>query len=197
MIIIAIRNVICLIGLLLMLPLLLIASFFIYLEDGLPLFFKQQRLGLHKKLFTIYKIRTLIKHTPDIGTHELEDSYKLRVGKVIRALKLDEFPQLLNVLKGQINLIGPRPGLESQIELAQARAELSIFNSKPGITGLAQVLGYDMENPVKLAEIDKVYIINKSVALDIVILIATFTSLPKTYLAKKLDIMNINKTNKN
>ena len=80
MIIIAIRNVICLIGLLLMLPLLLIASFFIYLEDGLPLFFKQQRLGLHKKLFTIYKIRTLIKHTPDIGTHELEaqgrQSYK-------------------------------------------------------------------------------------------------------------------------
>jgi len=197
MIIIAIRNVICLIGLLAILPWLFIASFFIYLEDGLPLFFKQQRLGLDKKLFTIYKIRTLSADTPDVGSHELEDCYKLQAGKIIRALKLDEFPQLLNVLKGQINLIGPRPGLESQTELAQAREELSIFDVKPGITGLAQVLGYDMENPIKLAEIDKVYIANKSAALDLVILIATFISLPRKYLSKKLGIMYLKKIKKN
>ena len=195
--IIAIRNVICLIGLLAILPWLFIASFFIYLEDGLPLFFKQQRLGLNKKLFTIYKIRTLSSNTPDVGSHELEDYYKLRAGKIIRALKLDEFPQLLNVLMGQINLIGPRPGLESQTELAQAREKLSIFDVKPGITGLAQVLGYDMENPIKLAEIDKVYIANKSATLDLVILIATFTSLPREYLSKKLDIMYLKKIKKN
>jgi lipopolysaccharide/colanic/teichoic acid biosynthesis glycosyltransferase len=98
---------------------------------------------------------------------------------------------------GQINLIGPRPGLESQTELAQAREKLSIFDVKPGITGLAQVLGYDMENPIKLAEIDKVYITNKSATLDLVILIATFTSLPREYLSKKLDIMYLKKIKKN
>ena len=197
MIIIVLRNFICLIGLILISPFLLICCSLIFLEDGAPFFFKQKRLGLHQSIFKIYKLRKKRKSAPQVGTHELDESFKLRTGKIIRALKLDEFPQLLNVLKGQINLIGPRPGLESQTELAQAREELSIFDVKPGITGLAQVLGYDMENPIKLAEIDKVYIANKSAALDLVILIATFISLPRKYLSKKLGIMYLKKIKKN
>ena len=84
-------------------------------------FFQQKRLGLNQKIFTIYKLRTLKKNAPQVGTHLLDECHKLKTGRIIRALKLDEFPQLFNVIKGDLNLIGPRPGLESQTELAEAR----------------------------------------------------------------------------
>ena len=191
--IIALRNVICLIGLFLILPFLVASSIFILIEDGLPLFFKQKRIGINKNIFTIYKIRTLKTDAPNVGTHDLEDCFKLKAGRIIRALKLDEFPQLFNVLKGEINLVGPRPGLESQIELEQARTEAGIFIVKPGITGLAQVLGYDMSEPVTLAAIDKIYIKNKSISLDLLILIGTFISFPRNYLASKFGVILIKK----
>ena len=193
MMIIALRNAICLIGLFLILPFLVASSIFILIEDGFPLFFKQKRIGINKNIFTIYKIRTLKTNAPNVGTHDLEDSYKLKAGRIIRALKLDEFPQLFNVLKGEINLVGPRPGLESQIELEQARTEAGIFIVKPGITGLAQVLGYDMSEPVTLAAIDKIYIKNKSISLDLLILIGTFISFPRNYLASKFGVILIKK----
>ena len=191
--IIALRNAICLIGLFLILPSLVASSIFILIEDGFPLFFKQQRIGINKNIFTIYKIRTLKTDAPNVGTHDLGDSYKLKAGRIIRALKLDEFPQLFNVFKGEINLVGPRPGLESQIELEQARTEAGIFIVKPGITGLAQVLGYDMSEPVTLAAIDKIYIKNKSISLDLLILIGTFISFPRNYLASKFGVLLIKK----
>jgi len=191
--IIALRNAICLIGLFLILPFLVASSIFILIEDGFPLFFKQQRIGINKNIFTIYKIRTLKTDAPNVGTHDLGDSYKLKAGRIIRALKLDEFPQLFNVFKGEINLVGPRPGLESQIELEQARTEAGIFIVKPGITGLAQVLGYDMSEPVTLAAIDKIYIKNKSISLDLLILIGTFISFPRNYLASKFGVLLIKK----
>jgi len=193
MMIIALRNAICLIGLFLILPFLVASSIFILIEDGFPLFFKQKRIGINKNIFTIYKIRTLKTNAPNVGTHDLEDSYKLKAGRIIRALKLDEFPQLFNVFKGDINLVGPRPGLESQIELEQARTEAGIFIVKPGITGLAQVLGYDMSEPVTLAAIDKIYIKNKSISLDLLILIGTFISFPRNYLASKFGVILIKK----
>ena len=105
MIIVALRNIICLIGLMVILPFLVIASILICLEDGFPVFFKQKRIGLNKKIFTIYKIRTLKRNSPQVGTHEMEDHYKLTVGRIVRTLKLDEFPQLISVIKGDINLI--------------------------------------------------------------------------------------------
>jgi O-antigen biosynthesis protein WbqP len=169
------------------------SSIFILIEDGLPLFFKQKRIGINKNIFTIYKIRTLKTDAPNVGTHDLEDCFKLKAGRIIRALKLDEFPQLFNVLKGEINLVGPRPGLESQIELEQARTEAGIFIVKPGITGLAQVLGYDMSEPVTLAAIDKIYIKNKSISLDLLILMGTFISFPRNYLASKFGVILIKK----
>ena len=194
MIIIVLRNFICLIGLILISPFLLICCSLIFLEDGTPFFFKQKRLGVNQSIFKIYKLRTLKKSAPQVGTHELDESFKLRTGKIIRALKLDEFPQLLNVVKGELNLVGPRPGLDSQIKLRESRELLSIFETKPGITGLSQILGYDMSNPEELAEVDKIYVENYSVILDLMILLGTFTSAPRRYLALKFNIPNRKQT---
>ena len=190
MIISAIRNIICLIGLLVMMPIIFLASMAVLIEDGFPVFFKQKRLGLNQKIFTIYKVRTLKRNTPQVGTHELTDNYQLKSGRIIRKLKLDEFPQLYNVLKGDINIIGPRPGLISQTELEDARSLNGIHKIKPGITGLAQILDYDMSNPNLLAEIDSLYIQHKSIKIDALILIGTFINSPKKYLKSKFGISN-------
>ena len=191
MIIVVLRNIICLIGLIVILPFMVIASLLICLEDGFPVFFKQKRIGLNKQIFTIYKIRTLKRNAPQVGTHEIEDRYKLTLGRIIRALKLDEFPQLWNVIRGDLNLIGPRPGLESQLALEEARMVQGVFDAKPGITGLAQVLGYDMSTPERLAEVDKLYVNHKSIKLNTIIFLGTFLKYPRTYLASMLNISDI------
>tara|TARA_B110001450_G_C17466933_1_gene418601 strand:- start:135 stop:656 length:522 start_codon:yes stop_codon:yes gene_type:complete len=171
----------------------MVCCFLIFIEDGSPFFFKQKRLGLNQVSFTIYKLRTLKKTAPQVGTHELDRSFKLKVGKLIRVLKIDEFPQLLNVMKGDLNLVGPRPGLESQLKLKDSRERLGIFEVTPGITGLSQILGYDMSNPEKLAAVDQIYILNHTMALDVILLIGTFTGMPRDYLALKFDIPNLKK----
>jgi len=191
MIISALRNIICFFGLLIIAPIICIVSIAVMLEDGYPFFFKQKRIGLDQKTFTIYKVRTLKKNAPQVGTHDLSDDFQLKTGKIIRKFKLDEFPQLINVLKGDINLIGPRPGLISQTELEDARLLHGIHKIKPGITGLSQILGYDMSNPQLLAQIDLQYIKNKSFKIDMIILIATFISFPRQFLKNKLNIVNI------
>ena len=190
MIISALRNIICIIGLLLIMPIICIASFAVFLEDGFPFFFKQKRIGLNQKIFTIYKVRTLKKNAPQVGIHELKNDFQLKTGRIIRKFKLDEFPQLFNVLRGDINLIGPRPGLTSQTKLEDVRSLNGIHKIKPGITGLAQILGYDMSNPQTLAEIDLIYINNKSFKIDMLILIGTFVNMPRNYLKNKFDIAN-------
>lgn len=177
-----IRNLICIIGLLLILPLLLISALIIIAEDGLPFLFAQNRIGKNLLIFKIFKIRTLKVSSPNTGTHELNNSYRLLSGTIIRKIKLDEFPQLVNVLMGDINLIGPRPGLPEQIELRDARLLKDIYKIKPGITGLAQVLGYDMSDPIKLSKVDKIYIDNQSFVLDLLILTSTFIKYPRKYL---------------
>jgi len=188
MIILALRNTISIMGLILALPLLVIISFFIYLEDGWPIFFKQKRLGINKEEFMIFKIRTMKKNTPELGTHDVDKSFQLRLGKVIRAIKLDELPQLINVLKGDINLVGPRPGLVTQDALQKERYKRNIFIVKPGITGLAQILGYDMSDPAKLAEIDRIYIDNQTIHLNTLILLGTFISSFRDKISMKLGI---------
>ena len=177
-----IRDFICIIGLLIISPFLFFAAIAIIIEDGMPILFIQERIGKNQSIFKIIKIRTLMKGAPNIGTHQLENKYKLKCGKLIRKIKLDEFPQLINVLKGDINLIGPRPGLVSQIDLTQNRNAKGIYEIKPGITGLSQVLGYDMSDPAKLAEIDKIYIQKQSLYIDLLILISTFIPFTKKYL---------------
>lgn len=191
MIIIALRNFICLIGLIAVMPFLIICCCLIFIEDGLPFFFKQERVGWNQRVFTIFKLRTLKNSAPQVGTHELDESYKLKLGKFIRVTKLDEFPQLFNVIKGDLNLVGPRPGLEKQLALQKNRVIQGIFDIKPGITGLSQILGYDMSIPNRLAKVDKLYIQNQSLLLDLIILAGTFVRFPGDYLASKFDIPNL------
>jgi len=181
-----IRDFICIIGLLIISPFLFFAAIAIIIEDGMPILFAQERVGKDQSIFKIIKIRTLKIGAPNIGTHQLENKYKLKCGNLIRKIKLDEFPQLINVLKGDINLIGPRPGLVSQIDLTQNRNAKGIYVIKPGITGLSQVLGYDMSDPAKLAEIDKIYIQKQSLYVDFLILISTFMPFTKKYLIKMI-----------
>ena len=191
MIIIALRNLICIIGLLVMLPFLIFITLLIFIEDGFPIFFVQKRIGLSRQTFAIFKIRTMKKNTPELGTHNIDKVFQLKTGRIIRALKLDELPQLINVLKGDLNLVGPRPGLENQLELKNARIAKDIFSVKPGITGLAQILGYDMSNPEKLAEVDQIFVLNESFLLKTMILIGTFFKYPRKYISIKYKI-NIN-----
>ncbi len=172
-----IRNLICLIALLVLFPIIVICGLLVIIEDGLHVIFKQARLGKDKKEFMIYKLRTMKKNVPSLGTHEIDSTLYLRVGSLLRISKLDELPQLFNVISGDLNLVGPRPGLPNQTDLKESRANKNIFLIKPGITGLGQVTGYNMSNPPLLSEVDKVYMDSKSMLLDIKILIATFTPL--------------------
>ena len=167
-------KIFTLIGLTLLLPIIAISAFLILLEDGRPVFFIQKRIGKDLKVFNIYKLRTMYKNTPNVGTHEVEKSNYLKIGSILRLTKVDELPQLINFIKGELLLIGPRPGLETQLKLKDERLERKIFSVVPGISGLGQVLGYDMSDPVKLSKIDALDISNKSIQLDFKILIATF-----------------------
>jgi len=163
-----------LLGLILLTPLLLISIFFVFIEDGFPVFFIQKRLGINKKVFNLYKIRSMYKDAPNLGTHEVSNLHYLKIGSILRKLKIDELPQVVNYLKGDINLIGPRPGLPNQYELTKYRDENNIFAIVPGISGLSQILGFDMSNPRLLAKVDLLYIRDKSIKLDLLIFVATF-----------------------
>jgi O-antigen biosynthesis protein WbqP len=140
-------------GLLLGAPLLLVLFVVGLFDTGSPLFF-QQRVGRYRKPFTLVKFRTMRPGTPSVGTHLADAAAVTRWGAFLRRTKLDELPQLWNVLKGEMSLVGPRPCLPNQTELIAARERLGVFAVRPGITGLAQIQGIDMSTPEKLAETD-------------------------------------------
>ena len=141
-------------GLILLSPLLfgvfLLSSLF---RQGSPLF-RQQRLGRNKILFTLIKFRTMRPETVCLGTHEVSPDQVTAWGRLLRKTKIDELPQLWNVLKGDMSLVGPRPCLPNQTELIQERKRLGVFQVGPGITGLAQIRGIDMSTPDLLAKTD-------------------------------------------
>ena len=143
-----------LVGLVVTLPLLLLIIILGVLDTGSPIF-TQQRVGRHKKPFTLVKFRTMRLDTAHVATHLANRSSITPLGNFLRRTKLDELPQLWNVLKGEMSLVGPRPCLLSQKELIEAREEHGVFRVRPGITGLAQVSDIDMSTPVLLAETDK------------------------------------------
>ena len=115
------------------------------------------------------------KDAPSVATHNLEKHYVLRSGSILRKLKIDEFPQLLNVIMGDMNFFGSRPGLTSQVELKRLRQFEGVLLNKPGVTGLAQVCGYDMSDPYKLSKIDNLYNKRKNLFMDIKIWLATIS----------------------
>ena len=138
-------------GLIIFSPLIAFVYLIIYKESKSP-FFIQQRLGKKMKKFLLVKFRTMSLETGDYATHLVDSSKISKVGNLLRKTKLDELPQLWNVLKGEMTIVGPRPCLINQKELIEARQKLNIYNSKPGITGLAQIKGIDMSNPFLLAK---------------------------------------------
>lgn len=140
-------------GLVLTSPLLLLLFVLGIFDTGSPLFI-QERLGRHKKPFLIYKFRTMRIHTVSAPTHLVRGEHASRYGQFLRRSKLDELPQLWNVLLGEMSFVGPRPGLAVQADLTKAREVKGVFNARPGITGLAQVNGVDMSTPEVLADLD-------------------------------------------
>lgn len=123
-------------------------------DTGSP-FFRQTRVGRHQRPFTLLKFRTMRPDTASVATHLADASAVTPLGKFLRRSKLDELPQLWNVLRGDMSLVGPRPCLFNQTELIAVRAAQGVFEARPGITGLAQVNGIDMSKPELLAETDR------------------------------------------
>ena len=143
-------------------------------ERVLPLF-RQTRLGRDERPFGIWKLRTMHLDTEPVGTHEVPPEAVTRTGGFLRRCKLDELPQVLNVLTGDMSFVGPRPGLPTQVELAAERRARGVYAARPGITGMAQVRGVDMSRPVELAELDARYIEVRTLAMDVRILWQTLT----------------------
>ena len=134
-------------------PLLLAIYFIALLNKGTPIF-RQERVGRDQKPFTLLKFRTMRPNTATVASHLADASAITPLGAVLRRTKLDELPQLWNVLMGEMSLVGPRPCLFNQTELIRERASLEVFNARPGITGLAQVNKIDMSTPELLAVTD-------------------------------------------
>jgi lipopolysaccharide/colanic/teichoic acid biosynthesis glycosyltransferase len=124
-----------------------------WFDTGAPLF-RQQRVGRYQKPFTLVKFRTMRLDTASVATHLADAMAVTKLGHCLRRTKLDELPQLWNVLKGEMSLVGPRPCLFNQAELIAERESRGVFNARPGITGLAQINGIDMSKPKLLAETD-------------------------------------------
>ena len=159
-------------------PLFLIVSLVIFMEDGFPVFFTQKRVGIKYSFFNIYKFRSMKKNTPNVATHLLSDpeQYLLKIGKFIRKTSLDELPNLINIIKGDMVFVGPRPALYNQDDLMALRVAAGVDKLKPGITGWAQINGRDEISIEKKVQLEQEYLHKKSFFLDIEIIIKTFTN---------------------
>ena len=158
-------------------PILLFVSIAILIEDGYPVFFTQKRVGINYTFFKIYKFRSMKKNTPNVATHLLEnpDQYLLKIGKFIRKTSLDELPNLINIIKGEMVFVGPRPALYNQNDLMNFRVATGVSKLKPGITGWAQINGRDEISVAQKVQLEQEYLYKKSFLFDIEILIKTFT----------------------
>jgi O-antigen biosynthesis protein WbqP len=141
-------------------------------SPGNPLFV-QQRVGRHRRLFPIYKLRTMLTGTANVASHHVGTDRVTRLGRILRRLKLDELPQLWNVVNGSMSLVGPRPCLPSQHELIGERDRHGLFEFRPGVTGPAQLVNLDMSQPVRLAQVEAQYFHQASLLQDVRILLRT------------------------
>ena len=159
-------------------PIFIIVGLVIFFEDGSPIFFLQNRVGINYSFFNIYKFRSMKKKTPNVATHLLANPelYLLKIGKFIRKTSLDELPNLINIIKGEMVFVGPRPALYNQDDLMTLRVATGVDKLKPGITGWAQINGRDeISIEVKVA-LEQEYLKRKSFLFDSYIIIKTFTN---------------------
>ena len=150
-------------GLLFIWPIGLILYMIGVFDTGSPIFV-QERVGRYKKPFKLLKFRTMPVNTKSVATHLSKDITITKFGSFLRRSKLDELPQLINVLLGDMSLVGPRPNLFNQVELIEERDKRGVYNAVPGITGLAQINEIDMSTPVLLAEKDAEMLTNLTIA---------------------------------
>ena len=159
-------------------PIFLLVGLLIFVQDGFPVFFKQKRVGINYSFFYIYKFRTMKKDTPNVATHLLAnpEQYLLKIGALLRKLSLDELPNLINIIKGEMVFVGPRPALYNQDDLMALRVSAGLDKLIPGITGWAQVNGRDELSLEQKVALEKEYLAKKSLSVDFQILIKTFTN---------------------
>ena len=178
----AIDAMLSFVGMVVLSPLFLILVIAIKVESKGPVLFKQKRIGIHKSYFNILKFRTMYIDTPkDIPTHMLSnpEQYITKVGKFLRKTSLDELPQMINILKGDMSIIGPRPALWNQEDLIAERDKYGANDVMPGLTGWAQINGRDeLEIPVK-AKLDGEYVERMSFGFDVRCFFGTITSVLK------------------
>ncbi|WP_438469181.1 sugar transferase [Vibrio vulnificus] len=141
-------------GLLFLWPILVVVTVIGLFDTGSPIFV-QERVGRYRKPFKLVKFRTMSVDTQSVASHLASTSSITKLGAFLRKTKIDELPQLINVLRGEMSLVGPRPNLFNQEELIKERDALGVYNVLPGITGLAQVQNIDMSTPQLLAKTDR------------------------------------------
>src|SRR5438128_4799613 len=165
--------VVAALGLVLLMPVMLIIGYLVSRSSPGGALFVQARVGKSERLFDCYKFRTMAHGAPVAGSHQVAASWVTPLGRRLRSLKLDELPQLFNVLCGDMSLVGPRPCLPSQAEVIAARRARNVFAIRPGITGIAQLAAIDMSTPEQLAEADRSYMLGRSFVGDLKIIAAT------------------------
>ena len=172
------KRLFALIVLIILSPIFLAVALAIFIQDGSPILFKQKRVGINYTFFNIYKFRSMKKNTPNVATHLLTnpEQYLLKIGKFIRKTSLDELPNLINILKGEMVFVGPRPALYNQDDLMEFRVVTGVDKLKPGITGWAQINGRDEISIAEKVKLEQVYLQKKSFLFDIEIIIKTFTN---------------------
>lgn len=174
--------ILSLIGLIILSPIFIVIAILIKLDSKGSVFFKQKRVGINKSYFNIYKFRTMYTDTPkDMPTHMLNnpEAFITKIGKFLRKTSLDELPQLINIIKGEMAIIGPRPALYNQDDLIELRDKYKANDIRPGLTGWAQIHGRDeLEIDVK-AKLDGYYVEHLSFGLDIKCFFLTIASVLK------------------
>lgn len=177
-----IDRVLAFIGLIVLSPLFLVLIVAIKLDSPGPIFFRQKRVGIHKTHFEILKFRTMRTDTPkDMPTHMLKnpDQYITKVGRFLRKTSLDELPQIINIMKGDMAIVGPRPALWNQYDLIKERDKYGANDILPGLTGWAQINGRDeLEIPVK-AKLDGDYVAKMSFGMDLRCILGTVVSVAR------------------
>ncbi len=166
-----------LLALIVLSPVILVLSLLVLISSGSPVIFKQERVGYGNRLFTIYKFRTMKDgmrqtRTEDLTEEEIENDITF-IGKILRKLSLDELPQLYNILKGDMSFVGPRPLIPQEEEIRELREKYNVYSVRPGITGWAQVNGRDFISDEQKAKLDKEYVENRTLLMDIKIMFKT------------------------
>ena len=163
-------------ALLLLGSLMLIIALIVKLESEGPILFRQHRIGQNNKSFYIYKFRSMYLNAPNVATDRLTnpDQYITKIGRFLRKSSLDELPQLFNVIKGEMSIVGPRPALYNQYTLIEMRSIRNIHTIKPGVTGYAQISGRDSISDDDKVRFDLEYLNNSTFMFDVKIIIITF-----------------------